>query len=63
MLKIKENGADPACIATDEGELVKATNHTLENSIKPLPVIKQNEQWPEQWPSRNLPTYEHLIFT
>lgn len=59
MLKIKENGADPACIATDEGELVKATNHTLENSIKPLPVIKQNEQWP----SRNLPTYEHLIFT
>lgn len=27
MLKMKEDGADQACIATDEGELVKATCH------------------------------------
>lgn len=43
MLKIKENGADPACIATDEGESVIATNDTFKDTIKPLPVIKQSE--------------------
>lgn len=43
MLKIKENGADPACIATDEGELVIAANYTFKDTIKPLPVIRQNE--------------------
>lgn len=58
MLKIKENGADPACITTDEGELAKVTNYTFEDTIKPLPVIRQNEQQS----LRNLPTYEHYSY-
>lgn len=36
MLKMKEDGVAQACIATDEGELVKATCHMSEDTIKPL---------------------------
>ncbi len=32
---MKEDGADQARIATDEGEWVKATYHMFEDTIKP----------------------------
>lgn len=38
MLKMKEDGADQACIATDEGELVKAIRQMFKDTIKPLHV-------------------------
>ncbi len=57
MLKMKEDGADQACIATDEGELVKATYHMFEDTIKPLHMKTLGEN--EQWSLSNLPTYEH----